>query len=85
MEEWSFYLNENGLNHSVSSSDSLNPLEWAHIAVTWNAASLEANIFVNGDETSYGGALYISSTGTDGKMTFGSKTDGTQNFKGMMD
>lgn len=80
-----FYLSENGANHSVQSSNTMNPLEWAHIAVTWDATSQEAKIFLNGDEAMYTSGLYVSSTGTDAKMTFGSKTDGSQNFNGMMD
>ncbi len=80
-----FYLEENGVNHSVQSSSTMNPLEWAHIAVTWDAATQEAKIFLNGDEAVYLPGVYVSSTGTDAKMTMGSKSDGTQNFNGMVD
>lgn len=80
-----FYLEENGQNHSVLSTSVLNPLEWAHIAVTWNSGSLESRIFINGSEVQYAGGLNISSTGTDNKMTIGSKTDGSQSFTGEMD
>lgn len=80
-----FYLEENGLNHSVQSSSVLNSLEWAHIAVTWNSTTQEAKIFMNGTETPYATGVFVSSTGVDDKMTIGSKTDGSQPFVGEFD
>ncbi|PHR32857.1 MAG: hypothetical protein COA38_05820 [Fluviicola sp.] len=83
--EVAFYLEENGLNHSVQSSSTLNSLEWTHIAVTWSSTTQEAKIFINGTETPYATGIFISSTGVDNKMTIGSKTDGSQLFVGEFD
>ena len=80
-----FYLEENGINHSVQSSSVLNSLEWHHIAVTWKSSTSEAKIFVNGNETPYAAGSYISSTGLDNKMTIGSRTDGSQPYLGEID
>ena len=80
-----FYLNQTGLNYSVASVDALNSTEPAHIAVTWNSATLEAKIFVNGEEAAYEVGVFISSVANDGKMTIGSRTDGAQVFKGEID
>lgn len=80
-----FYLNQTGLNYSVASVDALNSTEPAHIAVTWNAATLEAKIFVNGEEAAYQVGVFVSSVGTDGKMTIGARTDGAQIFTGEID
>lgn len=80
-----FYLNENGINHSVQSSSVLNSLEWVHIAAVWNSSTQEAKIFVNGNETPYETGVFVSPTGTDNKMTIGSRTDGSQPFLGEID
>lgn len=80
-----FYVNQNGLNQSVQSSDVVNSLELVHIAGTWNANTQEAKIFVNGNETAYATGVFVSSTATDGKMSIGAKTDGTQIFTGNVD
>ena len=80
-----FYLMENGINHSVQSSSTLNPLEWVHLAVTWNSSTQEAKIFENGNEVPYLGGLYVSSTGTDNSMSIGAKTDGAQPFTGELE
>ncbi|MFK7786668.1 MAG: LamG-like jellyroll fold domain-containing protein [Crocinitomicaceae bacterium] len=83
--EVSFYLQQNSLNQSVQSTDVVNSLELVHIAAVWNSSTQEAKIFINGNEASYAGGLFVSSTGTDGKMTVGSRTDGAQIFTGDMD
>ncbi len=80
-----FYLSQNGLNQSVQSSSVVNSLELVHIAVTWNSTKQETKIFVNGNETAYASGLFASSTATDGKMTIGAKTDGSQVFSGNVD
>jgi hypothetical protein len=80
-----FYLRQNSLNFSIQSSDALNSLELAHVAVTWTAGTSESKIFINGNEAAYATGVFDSSTGTDGVMTLGSRTDGTQVFTGDMD
>jgi hypothetical protein len=64
-----------------------NPLpisQWSHIAVTWNAATQQATMYVNGiQETLIAGGG--SSSGTNGLMTLGSRTDGMQNLNGELD
>ncbi len=80
-----FYLQQNSLNQSVQSMDVVNSLELVHIAAVWNSSTQEAKIFINGNETAYAVDLFVSSTGTDGKMTVGSRTDGAQVFTGDMD
>lgn len=80
-----FYLEENGNNHSVQSTQPLNSLEWAHISVTWIASTSQAKIYVNGEEVIYLPGVYVSSTGNDNLMSIGSKTDGSQPFLGEID
>ncbi len=63
----------------------MNPLEWGHIAVTWNSNTQEARIFHNGDEVSYAMGPFTSTTGTSNLMTIGSRTDGSQPFLGAID
>ena len=80
-----FYLQENGINHSVQSTNIVANSFWKHIAVTWNSTSQEAKIYLSGDEVSYSAGVFVSSTGNDNTMTIGSRTDGGQMFNGKID
>ena len=58
--------------------------EWTHIAARWTASTRTPEVFFNGilQESSSAG---ISTTGTSGLMTLGSRTDGAQYFHGAID
>ncbi len=76
-----FYINNTvGINTNISI-----PLNtWTHVAARWNATTQTAQIFFDGvlQATVPGGN---SSTGTDNKMSLGSRTNSAQFFPGTLD
>lgn len=79
-----FYVRIGNNTYSARSDGQLSPGRWSHVTATWNAAELRPRIYVNGEEqfTLPGGS---SSSGLDGVMTLGSRTDGLQPFPGALD
>ncbi|GAA6120454.1 LamG domain-containing protein [Acidovorax sp. FG27] len=78
------YVVVNGTTYSVVTSGSIPAGAWSHVAVVWKSSSQSVSIFINGIQaaTSSGGS---SSTGTDGIMTLGARSDGAQFFPGSLD
>lgn len=78
------YVVVNGTSHSEATSGSIPAGVWSHVAVVWKSSSQSVSIFINGTQaaTGSGGS---SSTGTDGIMTLGARSDGAQFFTGSLD
>lgn len=76
-----FYIN-NTIGVNTNTSIPLNT--WTHVAARWNATTQTADVFFNGviQVTLNGGS---STTGTDNKMTIGSRTNSAQFFPGTLD
>ncbi len=76
-----FYVN-NTVGVSTLSALPLNT--WTHVTARWNATTQTAEVFFDGiiQATTNGGT---SSTGTDDKMTLGSRTNSAQFFPGTLD
>ncbi|MFC1731125.1 LamG-like jellyroll fold domain-containing protein [candidate division KSB1 bacterium] len=74
----------NGSANGQNTSTALTNSQWTHIAVTWDASSSFIQVYINGiiQTLSSGGG---SSTGSNNTMTIGSRTDGSQVFKGEID
>ncbi|VXC39146.1 conserved hypothetical protein [Flavobacterium sp. 9AF] len=79
-----FFVNENGITHSVNTSYILPINQWVHTAFIWNATTKSITVLINGSPqaTSNGGG---SSSGQNNSMTIGSRTDGAQFFRGKID
>ncbi|MBA8887136.1 hypothetical protein FHW12_001350 [Dokdonella fugitiva] len=79
-----FYVRTTSGQASVTTAGSLPTGQWSHLAVSWDAASSTARMFIGGSEvaTTAGGS---SSTGIDGMLTLGSRTDGAQPLNGALD
>lgn len=78
------YVVNGGATVSTRSTDAVTAGAWNHVAMTWDASTSTVALYINGvlQPSMPGGA---SSTGTNGLMTIGSRTDGAQSFPGSMD
>ncbi len=79
-----FFMMDNGITYSLNTQINLVPLEWAHLAFTWNAGTNSIAFYINGIQTN-GISGGVSSTGIDGVMTLGARTDGQQIYNGSID
>ncbi len=79
-----YYVVENGITISGQTTISYTPGVWLHVAATWNTAANTIQIYQNGilQATTLGGT---TSTGTNGIMTLGSRSDASQFYTGTMD
>ncbi|MCH2224015.1 MAG: T9SS type A sorting domain-containing protein [Crocinitomicaceae bacterium] len=80
-----FYIQNNGADFSIQSTEAIDVNDWSHVAVIWDAGNTEAKIVINGVESVLAVGFFISSTGTNGQMTIGARTDGAQPFSGEID
>lgn len=74
-----------GDGSTISASAPLPPeAVWSHVTATWRAASATIEIYIDGEAVPLapGGS---TSTGADGLMTLGSRTDGAQPLQGALD
>ena len=78
------FLRVNGIYYSTNILVNISLEEWTHIATTWDASSQSITCFINGEAIDgiNGGT---SSIGNNNRMTIGSRTDGSQLFKGSID
>ncbi|WP_186280177.1 LamG-like jellyroll fold domain-containing protein [Fluviicola chungangensis] len=79
-----FFLCDNGTYYSVSTQVTLSPLQWTHLAFTWDASTNTITSYINGIQVNgiNGGS---STFGNDGVMTIGARSDGQQIYKGSID
>lgn len=74
----------NGTTYSVATSGSIPAGAWSHVAVLWQSSSQSVAVFINGIRAAAGDGGG-SSTGTDGVMTLGARSNGAQFFAGSLD
>lgn len=78
------FVTRNGTNISVDSQASLPADQWSHVTARWNHATSTTDIYINGQPAggiSGGG----SSTGNNGVMMIGARSDGQQNIMGTLE
>jgi len=79
-----FYVIKNGTTVSVATTSGIPQNQWTHVAARWTSATNSAQVFFNGVLQSAGSGG-SSSTGTNGLVTIGARTGGSQHFNGQLD
>lgn len=79
-----FYMYTSNGSYSINPNISLPLNQWSHLAVTWDAQTAAMRTYINGQLTPVTGGG-SSSTGANGILALGSRTDGMQNLNGELD